>query len=81
MQIEYTYNSVCGQALRKFKSPMSKAKRKLGGWEGKIHISDDFDSPLPDNIQFAFEGRVYEGLTLDTYDRKLEAHDLPILWT
>ena len=41
--------------------PKSKAKRKPGGWEGKIHISDDFDAPLPDNIQSAFEGRVYEG--------------------
>ncbi len=42
--------------------PLSKlkAKRKPGGWEGKIHISDDFDAPLPDNVQSAFEGRVYE---------------------
>jgi len=40
--------------------PKSKAKRKPGGWEGKIHISDDFDAPLPDNIQSSFEGRVYE---------------------
>ena len=39
----------------------SKAKRKPGGWEGKIHISDDFNAPLPDNIQSAFEGRVNEG--------------------
>jgi prevent-host-death family protein len=41
--------------------PKSKVKRKPGGWEGKIHISDDFDAPLPDSIQSAFEGRVYEG--------------------
>ncbi len=41
--------------------PKSKAKRKPGGWEGKIHISDDFDAPLPDNIQSVFEGRDYEG--------------------
>ncbi len=40
--------------------PKSKAKRKPGGWEGKIHISDDFDASLPDNIQSSFEGRVYE---------------------
>jgi antitoxin (DNA-binding transcriptional repressor) of toxin-antitoxin stability system len=40
--------------------PKSKAKRKPGGWEGKIRISDDFDAPLPDSIQSAFEGRVCE---------------------
>ncbi len=40
--------------------PKSKTKRKPGGWEGKIRISDDFDAPLPDNIQSAFEGRVHE---------------------
>ena len=38
----------------------SKPKRKPGGWEGKIRISDDFDAPLPDNIQSAFEGRDHE---------------------
>jgi len=38
----------------------SKTKRKPGGWEGKIHISDDFDAPLPHDIQSAFEGQVYE---------------------
>jgi prevent-host-death family protein len=31
--------------------------RKPGGWEGKVHISDDFDAPLPDEIQAGFEGR------------------------
>jgi len=40
--------------------PKSKPKRKPGGWEGKIRISDDFDEPLPDDIQSAFEERVYE---------------------
>jgi len=40
--------------------PKSKAKRKPGGWEGKIRISDDFDAPLPDNIKSAFEGRDLE---------------------
>ena len=40
--------------------PKSKAKRKPGGWEGKIRISDDFDAPLPGNIQSAFEGREHE---------------------
>lgn len=32
-------------------------KRILGLWKGKIWISDDFDDPLPPEIQDAFEGR------------------------
>lgn len=31
--------------------------RRPGGWEGRVRISDDFDSPLPAEIQDAFEGR------------------------
>jgi prevent-host-death family protein len=30
--------------------------RKPGGWEGKMTIADDFDEPLPKDIQDAFEG-------------------------
>ena len=40
--------------------PKPKAKRKPGGWEGKIRISDDFDATLPDDIQSPFEGQVDE---------------------
>jgi prevent-host-death family protein len=29
--------------------------RKPGGWEGQIWIADDFDAPLPDDIQHQFE--------------------------
>ena len=32
-------------------------KRKPGGWEGRVRISDDFDDPLPEEIQLGFEGR------------------------
>jgi prevent-host-death family protein len=35
----------------------AREPRKPGGLEGKIWISDDFDDPLPDDIQAAFEGR------------------------
>ncbi len=35
----------------------SEAARQPGGWEGRIFIADDFDDPLPDEIQAAFEGR------------------------
>lgn len=31
--------------------------RKPGGWEGRIRISEDFDAPLPPEIEAAFEGR------------------------
>lgn len=31
--------------------------RKPGGWEGRVFISDDFDAPLPEDLQAAFEGR------------------------
>lgn len=30
--------------------------RKPDGWEGQVRISDDFDAPLPPDIQAAFEG-------------------------
>lgn len=32
-------------------------KRLLGTLAGKIHVSEDFDAPLPDDILDAFEGR------------------------
>ena len=35
----------------------SKAVRKPGALKGKIHIAEDFDAPLPDDLQAAFEGR------------------------
>jgi prevent-host-death family protein len=30
---------------------------KIGGWEGKVWIADDFDDPLPDDLLDAFEGK------------------------
>ncbi len=30
--------------------------RVLGGWEGRVWIADDFDDPLPDELQRSFEG-------------------------
>ncbi len=32
-------------------------KRQFGFWKGQVWISDDFDDPLPDDMQAAFEGR------------------------
>jgi prevent-host-death family protein len=31
-------------------------RRRPGGSKGKIFIADDFDAPLPDELQRAFEG-------------------------
>lgn len=37
--------------------PLEAARkpRKAGGWEGRIRIADDFDAPLPDDVQASFE--------------------------
>jgi prevent-host-death family protein len=32
------------------------AARRPGGWEGRVFLADDFDAPLPDDLQAAFEG-------------------------
>lgn len=32
--------------------------RSLGGWEGRIWIADDFDAPLPHELEQHFTGRV-----------------------
>ena len=35
----------------------SKVVRKPGALKGKIRVAEDFDAPLPDDLQAAFEGR------------------------
>ncbi len=35
---------------------VSRPTRTPGFLRGKIHISDDFDAPLPDDAQTSFEG-------------------------
>lgn len=35
----------------------SKGRRKPGGWEGRVRMSKDFDAPLPEALQAAFDGR------------------------
>lgn len=37
------------------------AVRQPGGWETGVWISDDFDAPLPPDLQAAFEGRTADG--------------------
>ncbi len=34
-----------------------RERRKLGSLAGKLHVPDNFDDPLPDDIIAAFEGR------------------------
>jgi len=34
-----------------------KQPRRLGTLAGKLHVPDDFDDPLPDDILADFEGR------------------------
>jgi len=31
-------------------------RRKPGAWAGQLFIADDFDDPLPDDVQATFEG-------------------------
>lgn len=37
--------------------PDQKPARRPGAMKGKIRMADDFDAPLPDDVQAAFEGR------------------------
>jgi prevent-host-death family protein len=37
-----------------------RVRRRPGGSKGKIWIAPDFDAPLPDDIQAAFEGRGHD---------------------
>jgi prevent-host-death family protein len=38
--------------------PMPERKPiRLGLWKGQIQVGDDFDDPLPSDIQEAFEGK------------------------
>ena len=39
--------------------PIAKTRdvRQPGGWEGRLFVADDFDEPLPEDLQAAFEGR------------------------
>lgn len=35
----------------------SEEPRVLGAWAGRVWIGEDFDEPLPDDLQAVFEGR------------------------
>lgn len=50
--------SKAGKPLAKLVPFHSPARpRQPGGWEGQIWISEDFDAPLPPEIEDDFEGK------------------------
>lgn len=46
-----------GTPLARLVGMPTRKKRKLGLARGQIWISDDFDDPLPPDMQEAFEGK------------------------
>ena len=46
-----------GRPVARLVAMPERKKRKLGLAKGQIWISDDFDAPLPPDIQEAFEGK------------------------
>jgi prevent-host-death family protein len=46
-----------GKPVARLVPASEHAPRRLGLWRGQVEIGDDFDDPLPDDIQAAFEGR------------------------
>ena len=46
-----------GEEVARLVPSRAPATRRFGRHEGLIVMSDDFDAPLPEEIQAAFEGR------------------------
>lgn len=36
--------------------PVAAQPRVPGGWQGRLWVADDFDAPLPSEIQTGFDG-------------------------
>lgn len=45
-----------GKPMAKLVAFRETARRKPGGAKGRVWISDDFDAPLPADLQAAFNG-------------------------
>jgi prevent-host-death family protein len=43
----------------------TRRRRQPGGWEGQVHIAEDFDAPLPPELQRLFDAEVPERSRLD----------------
>jgi prevent-host-death family protein len=46
-----------GTPLARLVAMEARKPRQLGFWAGRVHVREDFDDPLPDDLQAAFEGR------------------------
>jgi prevent-host-death family protein len=46
-----------GKPLARLVPMEARKPRRTGMWKDRVHISDDFDAPLPPDIQEAFEGK------------------------
>ncbi len=74
--------------IGKYGKPMAKLSayaphselRPLGGLEGQIHLSPDFDDEDPFDRMLIAQA-IHEDLTLITHNRKLEPYGIHILWT
>jgi prevent-host-death family protein len=49
-----------GHALARLVPIEERKPRRLGLWAGRVWMSEDFDDPLPAEIQMGFEGRESE---------------------
>ena len=45
-----------GRPLARLGPLEAPTARRLGLWSGQVSLSDDFDAPLPDEIQRRFDG-------------------------
>lgn len=46
-----------GEPLARLVAMPTRHPRRLGLWTGRVHVGEDFDAPLPPDIQEAFEGK------------------------
>jgi antitoxin (DNA-binding transcriptional repressor) of toxin-antitoxin stability system len=46
-----------GRPLARLVALPASQPRKLGLWKGRVWIGEDFDAPLPAELQHLFEGR------------------------
>jgi prevent-host-death family protein len=46
-----------GKPLARLLAMPERPKRRLGWWKGQVHIAENFDDPLPEEIQKYFEGK------------------------
>ena len=45
-----------GRPVARLVALEQRRPRRLGFWKGQIAVQDDFDDPLPEEIQRAFDG-------------------------